>query len=170
MTDAFALLCIRRNVKNCPTKSYAAAENDEITSDAALLGDGFEKLHPSGKSPTTKVSSTHHISSRPTPALMMKALNTSPRRIFLSTLASSAIAVTSNFCGITSNILAQFPEETVEKTGADLFYPRGDMKRFRSGEYQYTFVVPKEWVQDTAVELAKIQSRAGRLDYSMKKK
>lgn len=107
--------------------------------------------------------------SRPTPELMMRALNTSPRRIFLGTLTSSAIALTSNFCGVTSNILTAVPETTVEKTGLDLFYPRGDMKRFKSGEHQYTFVIPKEWVQDTAVELAKIQSRAASLDYSMKK-
>ena len=106
---------------------------------------------------------------RPTPELMMRALNTSPRRIFLSTLASSGIALTSNFFGVTSNILSAIPETTVEKTGLDLLYPRGDMKRFKSGEFQYTFVVPKEWVQDTAVELAKIQSRAAALDYNMKK-
>ena len=106
---------------------------------------------------------------QPTPALFMKALNTSPRRIFLSTLASTAIALISNFCGVTSNILSIVPENLVEKIGLDVFYPRGDMKRFKSGEYQYTFVVPKEWVQDTAVELAKIQTRAARLDYSMKK-
>eukprot|EP00551_Chaetoceros_affinis_P012432 CAMPEP_0203676280 /NCGR_PEP_ID=MMETSP0090-20130426/24164_1 /ASSEMBLY_ACC=CAM_ASM_001088 /TAXON_ID=426623 /ORGANISM="Chaetoceros affinis, Strain CCMP159" /LENGTH=371 /DNA_ID=CAMNT_0050542795 /DNA_START=104 /DNA_END=1219 /DNA_ORIENTATION=+ len=105
--------------------------------------------------------------STPTPELMMRALNTSPRRIVLSSLASSAIALTANFCGVTSNILTQIPESTVEQTGLDTFYPRGDMKRFKSGEHQYTFVVPKEWVQDTAVELAKIQNRAAKLDYSM---
>lgn len=105
----------------------------------------------------------------PTPELMMRAMNTSPRRIFLSALASSAIAISSNFCGVTSYILAGLPENTVEKTGLDIFYPRGEMKRFKSGEFQYTFVVPKEWVQDTAVELAKIQNRAARLDYSMRK-
>ncbi len=105
----------------------------------------------------------------PTPELFMRAMNTSPRRIFLSTISSSAIALTANFCGVTSNILSAIPESTVEKTGLDSFYPRGDMKRFKSGEFQYTFVVPKEWVQDTAVELAKIQRKAGNLDYSMRK-
>ena len=105
----------------------------------------------------------------PTPELFMKAMNTSPRRIVLSTITSSAIALTANFCGVTSNILSAVPESTVEKSGLDSFYPRGDMKRFKSGEFQYTFVVPKEWVQDTAVELAKIQRKAGNLDYSMRK-
>ena len=55
----------------------------------------------------------------------------------------------------------------VEQTGLDLFYPRGDFKRYKSTEFGYTFVVPKQWVQDTAVELQKIQRRSGSLDYSM---
>lgn len=41
----------------------------------------------------------------------------------------------------------------------------GDYKRFRGKGY--TFVIPKEWVADTAVELAKAQRQAGTLDYKM---
>lgn len=147
---------------------YNSVRNEEeVKIDATALDARMENNDLISQDSTTRrvVSRV----SKPTPELIMKAMNTSPRRIFLSTLASSAIAVTSNFCGVTSNILATLPETTVEKTGLDTFYPRGDMKRFKSGEYQYTFIVPKEWVQDTAVELAKIQSRAARLDYSMKK-
>jgi len=107
---------------------------------------------------------------QPSPELMMRALNTSPRRIFLSTLASTGIALSANFFGITSNLLNAIPEEVVESTGLDQLYPRGDFKRYRSATYGYSVVVPKEWVQDTAVELAKIQRRSGNLDYGMQKK
>lgn len=44
----------------------------------------------------------------------------------------------------------------------------GEYKRFKGSEYGYTFVYPKEWVGDTAVELAKAQRRAKALDYTMK--
>lgn len=53
-------------------------------------------------------------------------------------------------------------------TGLDTYYPRGEYKRFKGSEYGYTFVYPKEWVGDTAVELAKAQRRAKALDYTMK--
>ncbi len=145
------------------TASYETnPESNPEKNDVDDLKSSQESLVQSGTVSATPIS-------KPTPELMMRAMNTSPRRIFLSTLASSAIALSSNFCGVTSNILAGLPENTVEKTGLDVFYPRGEMKRFKSGEFQYTFVVPKEWVQDTAVELARIQNRAARLDYSMRK-
>ena len=104
----------------------------------------------------------------PSPELLMRALNTSPRRLFLGTVSASAIALSANFCGVTSYLLNGIQEETIEKTGLDLYYPRGDFKRFKSAEFGYTFVVPKEWVQDTAVELAKIQKKTGNLDYSIR--
>ena len=44
----------------------------------------------------------------------------------------------------------------------------GDYKRFKGNEYGYTFIYPKQWVGDTAVELAKAQRRALTLDYTMK--
>lgn len=113
-------------------------------------------------------SSRQNMQAQPSAELMMKALNTSPRRLFLGTASSTAIALTANFFGVTSSILASIPEDTVEKTGLDLYYPVGNFKRFRSFEYGYTFVVLKEWVQDTAVELAKIQKKSGNLDYSMR--
>lgn len=106
----------------------------------------------------------------PSPQLLMRALNTSPRRLFLGSLSASAIALSGNFCGVTSFLLDKFPDDSVENTGLDQYYPKGDYKRFKSGEFGYTLVVPKEWVQDTAVELAKIQRRAGNLDYSMSAK
>jgi hypothetical protein len=45
----------------------------------------------------------------------------------------------------------------------------GDFKRFRGTEFGYSFVFPKEWVGDQAVELAKIQQRTTPLDYNMRK-
>lgn len=44
----------------------------------------------------------------------------------------------------------------------------GDFKRFKGYEYGYTFVYPKQWVGDTALELAKAQRRTRSLDYTMK--
>lgn len=100
------------------------------------------------------------------PQILMRSLNTSPRRLVLGTLSASAIALTGNFGGITSFLLDRLPEDTVEKSGLDQYFPRGNYKRYKS-EFGYTFVVPKEWVQDTALELAKVQRRSGTLDYSM---
>lgn len=100
------------------------------------------------------------------PQLLMRSLNTSPRRIVLGTLSASVIALTGNFGGITSFLLEKLPETTVEKSGLDQYFPRGNYKRYKS-EFGYTLVVPKEWVQDSALELAKVQRRSGTLDYSM---
>jgi len=66
---------------------------------------------------------------------------------------------------VTSNILTAVPEEQVEATGLDTYFPRGEYKRCRTSEY--TFVIPKEWVADTFVELAKAQRKVQPLDYSM---
>jgi hypothetical protein len=126
---------------------------------------------------------------------MMRALGTSPRRITLGVLSASGIALAGNFLGVTSRLLTAVPEETVEKTQLDTYFPRvsskssrcgsqvqvyvhtetqliifvtilqGDFKRCRSRGY--TFVIPKEWVPDIFVELAKAQQRIQPLDYSM---
>jgi hypothetical protein len=98
---------------------------------------------------------------------MMLALGTSPRRIFLGLLSSSGIALGGNFLGITSNVLTLVPEDVVEATGIDTYFPRGDFKRCRGGLGDYTFVFPKEWVGDTFVELAKAQRMTQSLDYTM---
>lgn len=74
---------------------------------------------------STPQNSRQNMQAQPSAELMMKALNTSPRRLFLGTASSTAIALTANFFGVTSNILSSFfSEETVEKTGLDLYYPR----------------------------------------------
>jgi PsbP len=98
---------------------------------------------------------------------MMLALGTSPRRIFLGLLSSSGIALGGNFLGITSHLLTLVPEDVVESTGIDTYFPRGEFKRCRGGLGDYTFVFPKEWVGDTFVELAKAQRMTQSLDYTM---
>ena len=99
----------------------------------------------------------------------MRALGTSPRRIFLSILSGTAIALTGNFLGITSTLLTTISEETVEKTGLDVYYPRGEYKRCRTSSL-YTFVVPSEWVADTFIELAKAQRNVQPVELQMKQR
>jgi len=95
------------------------------------------------------------------------AMGTSPRRIFLSFVSATGIALGGNFLGVTSRLLTTVPEEQVEAIGIDTYFPRGDYKRCRTPEY--TFVIPKEWVADTFVELAKAQRKVQQLDYSMQR-
>jgi hypothetical protein len=99
---------------------------------------------------------------------MMRALGTSPRRIFLSGITGAGIALTGNLFGVTSQLLTLVPEDTVEATGLDTYFPRGPYKRFKTADY--TFAMPREWVADTAIELAKAQRRSMSLDYSLRSK
>ncbi|KAL3939228.1 MAG: hypothetical protein SGBAC_006017 [Bacillariaceae sp.] len=92
-------------------------------------------------------------------------MGTNPRRLLLGNLSAAGIALAGNFLGVTSKLLTAVPEEVVEKSYLDTYYPRGDFKRCRSKGY--TFVIPKEWVADTFVELAKAQRRIQPLDYAM---
>jgi hypothetical protein len=98
---------------------------------------------------------------------IMLAMGTSPRRIAISLLSAGGIALAGNLFGVTSLLLQNIDENTVEATGLDTFYPRGDYKRVRTPDY--TFVIPKEWVADTALELAKSQRTAQPLDYAINK-
>ncbi len=147
---------------NALSQTNASIPTDEegISEAAGLSGSTVGNVDKSLPLPS-------ETSTRPSPELMMRAMNTSPRRIFLGSISASAIALTANFCGVTSSLLDNLPEPLVEKSGLDLYYPRGSFKRYRSEEFGYTFVIMKEWVQDTAVELAKIQRRSRTLDYSM---
>lgn len=109
-----------------------------------------------------------NISQRePTTDDLMRAMGTSPRRIFVSLCSSIGIALTGDLFGITSAVLNVLPEDAVESTSLDTYYPRGDLKRYKSDEYKYTFVYPKEWVADQAVFLLKQQQIVKRLDYTM---
>ena len=97
----------------------------------------------------------------------MLAMGTSPRRIFLSVLTSSGIALGANFLGSTSRILSTLPPAAVESSGLDTYYPVAGYKRYNGSGY--TLRIPQEWLADTAVELAKATRRAGTLDYGMRR-
>lgn len=117
----------------------------------------------------TNVSTTTSTTraTTPTSQQFMTAMGTSPRRILLSGLSSTAIALAANFLGSTSKLLEFVPEEVVEASGLDTYYPRGDYKRVRSGANGYTMLIPKEWVADTSLALAKATRNAGSLDFAM---
>lgn len=116
-------------------------------------------------------------------ARALALMGTSPRRIFLSLASSATIALSANFFGVTSNLLALLPEEFTETSGLDSVYPRGDYKRVfvratgsmngfgftssRSDSSRCSFLIPKEWVADTGLALAQAQRQARALDYSM---
>lgn len=62
-----------------------------------------------------------------------------------------------NLFGVTSSFLQTIPEDIVERSNLDTYYGRGDYKRYTS-EY-YTFLLPKNWVADSTLELQKAQLR-----------
>jgi hypothetical protein len=62
--------------------------------------------------------------SQPSASDIMRALGTSPRRIFLSLTSATGIALAGNFLGVTSNLLTKVPEEVVEASQLDTYFPR----------------------------------------------
>jgi len=56
---------------------------------------------------------------------LMMMVGTSPRRLFNGAVTATGIALAGNFLGVTSKLLTFVPEETVEATGLDTYYPRG---------------------------------------------
>ena len=135
-----------------------------VSSDTSSL----DAVPPSQEfSPPPPPSQVQLQSQQPSSTDLMRAMGTNPRRIFLSLTTSTSIALAANFLGITSNLLGSVPSEVVESTGLDTYYPVNGFKRFNGSGY--TLTIPKEWVADTAVELAKATRRAGTLDYGMKR-
>ncbi|EJK63898.1 hypothetical protein THAOC_15420, partial [Thalassiosira oceanica] len=126
----------------------------------------------------------------PTPSQMMAMMGTSPRRVFTSAIASTGIALSANLFGVTSSLLTALPEEVVEPTGLDTYFPRDGFKRVVArgsppppslganglpsaaatggGGSECSFLIPKDWVADTSLALAQAQRRARALDYSMR--
>lgn len=122
---------------------------------------------------------------------LMAALGTSPRRIFLSLSSATGIALAGNLFGVTSRLLTLLPENVVEESGLDTYFPRGELHHlqyvfiiimhlshthnFTTGDFKrcvgegYSFVIPKEWVADTFVALAKAQQGVKSLDFEMKR-
>lgn len=147
-----------------PVEKVTVAPSDSGTQ--AMESDKKElSLSPRPTSPSPPPLSS---SSRgPSMKDLMLAMNTNPRRLAVGTLSATGIALAGNFLGVTSRLLTLWPEESLETTGIDTYFPRGDFKRCRTIEY--TFVIPKEWIADTFVELAKAQRRIQPLDYSIRK-
>jgi hypothetical protein len=56
---------------------------------------------------------------------VMRTMGTNPRRIAISFLSASGIALAGNFLGVTSKLLMTVPEDTVASTGLDMYFPRG---------------------------------------------
>ena len=117
------------------------------------------------KSSSSSSSSSPPPPPSPTAQDLMLAMGTNPRRIALSIFSATGIALAGNFLGVTSRLLTVIPEDKVEATGLDTYFPRGNFKRCQTDEY--TYVLPSEWVADTFLALAKAQRKAQPLDYSM---
>lgn len=117
---------------------------------------------------TTMQSQSQSSQQGPSVQDLMLAMGTNPRRIVLSLVSATGIALVGNLFGVTSRLLTAIPEEQVEATGLDTYFPRGDFKRCQTQEY--TYVVPKEWLADTFLELAKAQRKVQPLDYSMQER
>ena len=96
----------------------------------SLYQSSTEENEFENKEDTSPIAQESPVRMSPHPVEMssadiMTALGTSPRRIFLSALGSSAIAFGANFGGITGKILSTLPDEFVESSGLDTYYPRG---------------------------------------------
>lgn len=165
-SKAFASLNHRSNI-------IVRASNDEETVAPVSPEPSMGDETPSDDTTTTPVNaapvSPPPPQAPPGPSVddLMLMMGTNPRRIFLGLSSATGIALAGNLFGVTSNLLKSIPEESVEASGLDTYFPRGDYKRCRTSEY--TFVIPKVWVADTFVELAKAQRKVQPLDYSMQK-
>lgn len=164
---AFAKLPVHNHIswRIQSTPSGSEGESDQLSMDTNIPADSPTTQK---KEPTFKPVAVRQEPSRLSPSTAMAAMGTSPRRIFLSFLSASSIALAGNFLGVTSKLLTAVPEDVVEASYLDTYFPRGDFKRVRGKGY--TFVIPREWVADTFVELAKAQRRTQTLDYSMKRR
>ena len=159
--------------RSSPTRGVLLeTKNDEKNRETptAAARTAVEEAVSKEQEPTDAEPSPGPVTTPPPPPPLsarevMLALGTSPRRILLSGLSATGIALAGNLFGVTSRLLMAFSEEQVAATGLDTYYPRGDYKRIRTADY--TLVIPKGWVADTAVELAKAQRRSRALDYSM---
>ena len=145
----------------------ASTSNDEETASSPSISESEPEAAETDASQTTPQNQQSSVQPPPGPSVqdLMLAMGTNPRRIFLGVSSATGIALAGNLFGVTSNLLTNIPEEQVEATGLDTYFPRGNYKRCRTSEY--TFVIPKEWVADTFVELAKAQRKVQPLDYSM---
>lgn len=145
----------------------SAGENEDADMQLeSLAGDHIESVSDAKHTAPQRLDEPVRLSVQDA----MTALGTSPRRIFLGVSSAAGISLVGNFLGCTSSLLSSLPQEVVESSGLDSYYPVQGFKRFRSTEYGYTFTIPQGWVADTSVELAKATRRAGALDYKMSRR
>ena len=120
----------RRVSIEMPSSTRLLASNNDPTENAD--NGSQEKIEPPVKEETTTTPPTRR-QRQEAPALssrdLMRSLGTSPRRIFVSFLSASGIALAGNFLGVTSNILTAVPEDIVESTGLDTYFPRGELRQ-----------------------------------------
>jgi hypothetical protein len=140
---------------------YSSSRDDELAAPSTQLLEQASTRRPSKPLPPPPVRPSIMTS-----AEIMRVVGTSPRRVVVSSLSATGVALIANLFGVTSAILGQVPEVMVQNTGLDTYYPRNGFKRYNSR--WYTFLVPQEWVGDTALELQKAALRVKPLDYSMR--
>ena len=151
---SFVVLCMEDNKKN------------EVEINSSTVNPITEHKNSNTVMTTkTTTTTTKEPPQQPSMEYMMQAMGTSRRRLVTGGLSSVGIALVGNFLGITSSLLQTVPEDIVERSKLDTYYGRGDTKRFTS-EY-YTFLLPKNWVADSSLELQKAQMRVRTLDYTM---
>ena len=96
---------------------------------------GFCQLRLSQEDGLTEPSPHVENENLPSPAVTnndyMLAMGTSPRRIFLSGLTATAIALAGNLFGAKSQLLTLFPEDVVEASRLDTYFPRGKNAKSR---------------------------------------
>lgn len=112
------------------TISRNLANNDEqisSTMDTATIN-GDDSASSSSSEPVPAEPQEFQRRNVPPPSIsvdqMMLAMGTSPRRLFLGTVSATGIALAGNFLGVTSKLLTAVPEEIVEKTSLDTYFPR----------------------------------------------
>jgi hypothetical protein len=120
----------RRVSIEMPSSTRLLASNDDPTENAAS---GSQEKNAPPVEEETITTSPSRMQRQEAPALssrdLMRALGTSPRRIFVSFLSASGIALAGNFLGVTSRLLTTVPEDIVESSGLDLYFPRGELRQ-----------------------------------------
>lgn len=150
---------------------YAMRSIERTRAIRSVSSDDEESTTISSMPPARPLTTSQPSKPSPPPIVMtsadiaMRAIGTSPRRLVVSALSATGVALAANFLGSTSAVLGLLSESTVQRTDLDTYYPRAGYKRYNSR--LYSFVIPQEWVGDTALELQKAQLRAKPLDYSM---
>jgi hypothetical protein len=116
----------RRVSIEMPSSTRLLASNDDPTGSQ-------EKIVPPVKEETRTITPPSRLQRQNAPDLssrdLMRALGTSPRRIFVSFLSASGIALAGNFLGVTSRLLTTVPEDMVESSGLDTYFPRGELRQ-----------------------------------------